>query len=339
MKSFVYVFFALFCFGYQSCTNKLNTNIGQKIVAKEQVWIPVNRPMEIKRRINDRIPALSEKGQLFYVNTETDTILMGEKGTRIFLSAHCLVDEKGASAKGVVQLELIELYSKKDMILSNKPTISDGKLLESNGEIFLNARSEGKNLFIGCEEGLKIALATPMDERMKMWLGEIDRNGNINWQEDSSIVPVAVDPERNYETYDGEVESNGMQIYDNTVNNYLFTTAKFGWINCDRFYEDSTPKVDMYVQLKNPFPKEYQTYVYILFPEINSVLPVYSADGSTYILENIPSGKNITIVCVSATETKTFFDMRTSLVIEGTRETMELQPMAKKEIEQKLEGL
>jgi hypothetical protein len=339
MRTFVYASLALFCFTYQSCTNKLNTNIGQKIVAKEQVMIPVDRPMQIKRRINDRIPSLSEKGQLFYVNTETDTILMGEKGTRIFLSAHCLVDKKGASVKGPVQLELIELYSKKDMVLSNKPTVSNGKLLESNGEIFLNARSEGKNLLIGCEEGLKIALATPSDESMKMWLGGIDKSGNINWQEDSSIVPVAADPERNYETYDGDGEGNGMQIYDNTVNNYLFTTAKFGWINCDRFYEDSTAKVDMYVQLKNPFPKEYQTYVYVLFPEINSVLPVYSADGSTYILENIPSGKNMHIVCVSATETKTFFDMKKSRVEEGVRETMELQPMAKKEIEQKLEGL
>jgi hypothetical protein len=178
---------------------------------------------------------------------------------------------------------------------------------------------------------------------MEMWLGALDKNGNINWQKDSTIYPREVGGVEDwYYANDRNIDDGNEKFYPNyetTVNNYFFTTGKFGWINCDRFYEDSTEKADMYVQMKNSFPKEYQTYMYVVFPGINSVLPVYSADGEMYTLPNLPIGTSIKIVCVSATENKLFFTLKETQVQKEHKETVELQPMAKTEIEKVLAGL
>jgi hypothetical protein len=315
-----------------SCSKKINSNIGVREVLKDPVYTKIVFPENKKVKVPNQLSAFLEKPQVFMINPEKDTTVVGAKGTSIFIHANCLTSENGELLRGTVKLELKELYSKKEMILSNKPTVSNGKLLESNGEIFLNGTSNGKNLIINCEEGISVTLATPVISDMEMWLGTIDDKGNMNWQKDSAVAAVSIDPESNWNR-----ELN-YEDYNSTVNNFLFTTKKFGWINCDRFATDTTEKVEMYIQLKNSFPKEYQTYVYVLFPDMNSVLPLYSGDGENYSA-TVPSGKEIKIICVSATEIRTFFDMKEIKAQKGIKAVMELQPLAKAEIEKRLEGL
>jgi len=343
MKPIVFAFIISLALVFQSCTEKvaLNSNIGRQLVVKTPTPQPLERTMYARRKVQDRIQGLSEKTQIFTINANKDTSIIGQKGTIVTVHGDCLTNELGEKIQGTVQLELIELYSKKDMILSNKPTISDGKLLESNGEIYLNATAGGKKITIDCADGIMVQLASPYIYDMEMWLGALDKNGNINWQKDSLVAPVEQFVEQEW-NYDGDNIGDNMKFYPNyetTVNNFFFTTEKFGWINCDRFYQNEEEKADMYVQLRNPFPKEYQTYLYVVFPGINSVLPIYSADGETFALTGLPANMDVKIVCVSATENKLFFTMKETIVKQGLKEMVELQPMAKAEIEKMLENL
>ncbi len=321
-----------------SCTNNWNSNIGKRGVLKDVAYVK----SEVKilpvapRKVKDQLLVFAEKMQLYTIDSDRDTIIFGNKGTRVSIPANCLVNEFGVLVKGKIQLELKELYSKKDMILANKPTVSDGKLLESNGEIYLNAKAKGENLHVSCEDGIQVMLASTTSIGMEMWLGEINKVGNINWEKTDEVLEVQnLENNSNGFVNDGNIEDERM--YE--AANFLFKTKKFGWINCDRFYEDTTEKVEMYVQMRNPFPKEYQTYMYVIFPEINSVLPVYSNDGENYTLSGLPSGRDIQIICLSATETKTFFDVKAVTVQKGLKASLELQPQSKLEIEKILEGL
>jgi OmpA family len=85
---------------------------------------------------------MEEKPQFFMITNKRDTVLTGKKGTIIKLPANCLSGDPTKPIKMVLK----EYYGQYDMILNNMATVSDGKLLESSGMLFLAAEQNGKQL-------------------------------------------------------------------------------------------------------------------------------------------------------------------------------------------------
>ncbi|MEI9911927.1 MAG: hypothetical protein WDO71_21155 [Bacteroidota bacterium] len=96
-----------------------------------------------------------------------------------------------------------------------------------------------------------------------------------------------------------------------------------GWINCDRFYLDSRPKIDYYVDLDDTAANYYTLLV---FDKLRSMMPGYT-NGNKIIFPNVPEGLTAKVISVGIQHGKTVTAMEsvqlskqplTGLKFEGT---------------------
>jgi len=129
--------------------------------------------------------------QEFVVAANKDTTLVTSGGVTIRLFENSFVTSEGDSVEGDISIEFKEALTKKDFILGNLTTFSDGKILESNGMIYINATGNGNQLQLG--EDKVIGIAVPTDTVLKdmdIYQGETCysedtpcENNDINWIE------------------------------------------------------------------------------------------------------------------------------------------------------------
>jgi hypothetical protein len=68
---------------------------------------------------------------------------------------------------------------------------------------------------------------------------------------------------------------------------------QLGWINCDRFYNDPRPKIELIVDLGDN-PNRYNTL--LVFDNFNSIMPPSFKQGSTIRFFNLPKGEPVRII-------------------------------------------
>lgn len=81
-------------------------------------------------------------------------------------------------------------------------------------------------------------------------------------------------------------------VDDAELDYYIFSVAKLGWINCDRFL-DLESTTDVAVKL----PVDANTRVKMVLSDISGVLMADSKNGE-YVFSNVPIGKKATIVVI-----------------------------------------
>lgn len=138
------------------------------------------------------------KSAFFNINPAADTILEGNEGTVIALAEHCFLDENNDPVTTPVQVELAEAYSLSDILKSNLTTTADGKLLQTDGMIYINASSNGKQLHVDSRHPLHIEMPTSKKRPgMMAFKGDRDGKGNMNWhnpkQLEKYLIPINLD--------------------------------------------------------------------------------------------------------------------------------------------------
>lgn len=116
----------------------------------------------------------------YVINIDKDTTLVTKNGALLKIP-------KGALQSGgsTVTLEIKEAYTAEQMIKSGLTTQSNGELLSSGAMIYINAKA-GQEVKI--TQAIKVALPTGyLDSSMKLFKGEPDADGNINWKDPSAL--------------------------------------------------------------------------------------------------------------------------------------------------------
>lgn len=112
--------------------------------------------------------------QHFKIDNTKDTILFADRGG-IFK-----IDKGSFDATGTVDLEVKEVYSPVEILYAGLTTESNGRLLESGGMIYLNARSNGKQLDL--KKPINISIPSNyVNNEMKLFKGEENADGSIDW--------------------------------------------------------------------------------------------------------------------------------------------------------------
>lgn len=166
--------------------------------------------------------------QHFTVNTGKTNIIKASNGTEIMLPAECFVNADGEIIKGNVQVEIVEAFSLKDFISSGLATISNDKLLISNGMMYINAKAGDEQLQVKKETPLTVSMPTMNSNNgFQMFMGD-----GTNWNVDSTMteeeyaitLPLnLLYPEGNKElyyciTYFGSKDET-YHIYDSSIMN------------------------------------------------------------------------------------------------------------------------
>jgi hypothetical protein len=186
---------------------------------------------------NEPIPSTKEKlNALFddavvgekkfaHFNPALSFTYTSERGTTVTIQPNSFA-LNGAAVTGTVILELVEIYDKAKMSITNKPSMGllpnkEWEIMQSGGEFYVNVVTlTGQNLTLNkpIEIVTSASNSGGMLEGMKLFKGSITDN-NLGWEQTATVV-----------------------FTDTRANTYKFSVPNFGWFNVDKFYGYPEPK-------------------------------------------------------------------------------------------------
>lgn len=123
------------------------------------------------------------KGQRFTANSASVINLSTLKGHKVFFNPNSFVTLSGQPVTGNVDIEVKELTTPAEMILSDRPTVSNGRILESGGEFHIRATSNGQELRLAPGAFVRIDLPASSGnmQGMQVFNGRVTPDSSINW--------------------------------------------------------------------------------------------------------------------------------------------------------------
>jgi len=95
-----------------------------------------------------------------------------------------------------------------------------------------------------------------------------------------------------------KVVGDKMQNVDTEeMEKYVFAASELGWINCDQFYKNSSPKIDFVLETENA----ENTSAFLKFKSINALMMGYLQNGKL-VFKNIPTGQAVSIISIQSYE-------------------------------------
>jgi hypothetical protein len=189
--------------------------------------------------LSELFSELSEQKQFFYLNPESDTVLVCKRGTIIRINAGTFANASNKRAPVQVRLEVTEYLSKSEFIYAALSTYTNkGDLLESGGTILLKAYSGKEELTIA--KGKSIQFQMPSEnkkEGMELFAGVRDINGTMKWFE--------LDKKKSRKSYRKEVAQNAKYRID--IDERILVRYKDG----EEIYSQEYLNIFSNVNLKN----------------------------------------------------------------------------------------
>lgn len=280
--------------------------------------------------INDFFEKTEVKSQTFTITTDNgQSSITGEQGTKVTFPQNAFTTLDGTPVTGTVSIELKEIYDKSDMVLSDRPTMSDGRLLISGGEIFIGATANGQELRLDANTNILVELAptTAVDTTMGLFTGSVD-DSVFNW------TPVDIDTTAARNDSLWYVSDPGF-YYD--PSHYIFAISTLGWINCDRFYGESATYIHVTCSGE---PTPSATKVYLIFKNLNGVAPLhYEWGANKYYSVAAPIGEEATLVAFGIKDGKEYFSKKDITISSDLNVSLDLTESSAEEITAALESL
>ena len=286
---------------------------------KDKIEIVKSNPIDtIKKKVEKiepiKIPTTNGDLQVFTSSPKKEIVIKGKKGSVITFSKNSFVDKNGKLVTTDVNIELIEIYTKSDMINHNIQTISNGKLLETGGMVYINVTSQNSKVKLDKNSYYQIEFPTKnKKDDMGIFHGDTT-NHNINWQQASS----------NFRSDMAYIENQ------KELNKYIFNSTELGWINCDRF-QNVTNKTDLFVNLADTNGVSFC----LVFKNINAVMNISSKEKGIEF-SNVPVGETATIVAFKKSSNETLFASKTITIQKKQTEILTLEKLTDKEFQDRI---
>ena len=185
-----------------------------------------------------------------YQQPHRPLVVIGEEGTELLIPADAFLYPDGSPVTKDVEILLTEVANKSELILSNLPTVSDGRMLVSGGVIKIEAIADGKQLHLAPGKSVLVNFPGGYIPDMQLFKGQYSASGQMNW------VPMTEAPSANAHPMDklgaakdlamplfldyGKVNPNTFQFLDGShnVNGYIMAMLRTGYkcVGSDRVY-------------------------------------------------------------------------------------------------------
>jgi hypothetical protein len=302
-------------------------------------------PIDQLELVDDLLKEISEKPQQLTARSDKATTVRGAKGTVIYVDPNRLETIDGSPLGHNIQIELLEMTDNSSMLLNNTQTVSNGQILVTGGAYYLNMTSDGKQLKINQGKGLDIEFPKLTENEMSIFYGQRDSLGQMNWvQAEQNFKSKDLEAPKNpkskkiaeketkseIELILGYIENKEVEepLTQEEINEYEIQRREFkaasktyesielmnfGWINCDRFWDDPSPKTNIHLLVNDDSLSGAR--IYAIFSDIKSIMTAFYWRGMKDIvsLNDIPIGKELTIIAISA-KGETPFVFETTIV-------------------------
>ena len=205
--------------------------------------------------------------------------ITGEQGTKVFFYPGMIKDAQGNIVTGNIDLTMLEIYSKADMLLMNKTTMGEMPggshgVLVSGGELLIKASQSGEDLELTGQINIRFPVANTgvADNDMVIFKGD-------ETEEDCGTDIICED--------DVWLEEDSANMFIETFGALEYYNAfinQFGWTNIDRFYSDTTAKSKINVQAPTGYDNS-NCAIYISYdgePSALGSLDTYSASDNLF---------------------------------------------------------
>lgn len=222
--------------------------------------------------------------------------------TRVVFYPGAFITANGTAVTGNVQVEFREIYKKGHMVLSNKLPVSPQGLLDSRGEVYINATQNGQQLRLRQGYAAIQFEGRNYNDPMNLFMATDSSSGDLSWNQ------VTVTPDNpgftcSYDSMNPPVYIDTATVSDICDTLYTFPLDGLGWINCDYFMNQQYGAL---TTVTANVPAGYtadNTVTYVVFTTVNSAAKFwYDANTTAFTLGGgyqVPIGLQATIVSLS----------------------------------------
>lgn len=235
--------------------------------------------------------------QTYTINATSYNTYTCTNGTRIIIYPNAFLTQAGGAVSGVVNIEVKDILSKKDMILNNAIPVSNGQLLVSGGEVYFNATQGNQQLKINPATGVYFTVPagnTPSTQMKEFYANAPSNlsNTNLNW-----VTPTTASTNITAFQDTAATGPNGPYY------SYFFTCDSMSWSNCDYFYTIPGTKTTCTVNTTGSFNNSNTA----VFLSLNGVTTLAHLNSTSYTsLSNsfasyqnsIPVGSIYTVIAI-----------------------------------------
>lgn len=292
---------AIALLGTQACQKaKTPTNVGTLTDASSSMQSSAPPTYGANGSVlNKLFRELRYKPQIKYVTAGKLTVVTFARGTRFTFYPNSFKDAAGRIiTSGSIKLEVIEMYKPGDMISNRATTISAGNAqLTSTGQVNIKASRNDETVYAR-KYGIAFKQAGPSLAPMALYYGNINNADSMVIWGGSSNVAGAMEP--------GTTDTLPPPPGDTTGGYglgfwYQFDSCTdFNLINSDYFYSTTANKTQVSVVVADTGATTSNTEVFMAFPSINSVVPLYHSSTTplTYKSADVPEGLNASVVVI-----------------------------------------
>ncbi len=229
---------------------------------------------------------LANATQSFTVDEDAAITVTGAQGTVVSFSANSFVTQSGAAVTGNIQIELVEIYNKTDMILMNAATMgrqwdNTVKPLISGGEYKLTAKQNGQLLDLAPGMGYSAqvpAMGGVVDPNMTLFYGEGENDPDtLVWNPADSAQ------------------------FGGQGNQYSFWSDSINWVNCDYFMNSTSPQTVVQATPPTGFNNS-NLLLFVSFDGLNTICNMYGFSGGNFTTApnyTLPIGQQVHFVAIA----------------------------------------
>lgn len=201
-------------------------------------------------------------------------------GVQVNFPPNCCVNASGQTLSGKVQVELMVLRKKGDMIRMNKPTTSNDSLLVTAGEIFIRLKKDGLPVQLAPSVKINIRYTDlPINQSMKLFFGDESNTQQFNWLPNLDLSNNFINA--------------GTQAYEIYTNHLRWISVAYN------FNFASTATVHIVADLA-PYFTNTNTVSFAVLKDLRSVAGMPgNISTKKFISPKLPVGKAVTVVVIS----------------------------------------
>lgn len=249
----------------------------------------------------------------FEVNANIATILTST-GLQVTFPPNCCVNGTGQPISGRVQVELMLVKKKGDMIRGNLPTTTNDSLQVAAGHIYIKLTKNGQQVQLapGVKVNIRYADA-PVNQFMKFFVGDETNATHFNWLPNPDLINNTV--------------SAGTQVYE-------INTNRQKWISIAYVYDlNSVAKVNLSAGLTAYFTNA-NTIVFAVLKDLRSVAAMHGETAARkFISPKLPVGKAVTVVVISKQGNDYYLGYETTVTVAPTsgsgNQSVQVNPIKK----------
>lgn len=245
---------------------------------------------------NNYLDSKKQAEQEFTIDSSGTGPIMGIQGTTISGAKNCLMLPNGDTVAYPFIVKLVELYTPKDMIYAQMPTVASDSIMETDGEIRVRAFKNGTELSLmpGCDFSITMPNAAPKNY-MRVFYG-FNASTYTNWTD----VPASLG-----------VTTSVSPVFSTNSTSYLAQIAKLGWVNCGYKRGSSNNHNLTFVSATDDLTG---VALFVCFPSSDparkGVMQVYNTVSGA-----IPSGSTVKIIAIASDAAGQLYSFNQTLTV------------------------